>query len=80
LDPIISTSYLFIGGGKGTLCIFWYKISALGLTRKHPNHWLKVAMMNCQFCAGKMVGRVSHFGAVPLPLQPRLARTVYTSM
>ena len=24
----------------------------LGLTRKHPNHWFKVAMMNCQFCGG----------------------------
>jgi hypothetical protein len=22
-------------------------------TRNHPNHRLKVAMMNCQFCAGK---------------------------
>ena len=46
--------------------------------RKHPNHWLQVAMMNYQFCAGKIVGRVGHFGAAPLPVQPRLARTAYT--
>jgi len=36
--------------------------------------------MNCQFCAGKMAGRVGHFGAVPSPLQHRSTRTVYTSL
>jgi hypothetical protein len=60
----------------------WWKRDTLSLLvkniRKHPNHWLQVAMMNCQFCAGKMVGRVGHFGAAPLPLQPQLARTAYT--
>jgi len=85
LDPNFSThgawrSNLFIGGGRGTLCLFWCKILALGLTRKHPNHWLKVAMMNCQFCARKMVGRVGHFEAMPLPLQPRSTWMVYTSV
>jgi len=45
LDP--PSSFL-----RGTLCFFWYKLSALGSTRKHPNHRLKVAKMNCQFCAG----------------------------
>jgi hypothetical protein len=29
------------------------QILALGLTRKHPYCWLKMAMMNCQFCARK---------------------------
>jgi hypothetical protein len=85
LDPNFSTpgawrSNLFIGGRRGTLCLLRCKISALGSTRKHPNHWLKVAMMNCQFCAGKMVGRFGHFGAVPPPLQPQSARKVYTSV
>jgi hypothetical protein len=46
-------SNLFIGDRKGTLCLFWCQISALGSTRKHPNHWFKVAMMNYQFCVGK---------------------------
>jgi len=46
LDP--PSSFL-----RGTLCFFWYKLSAFGSTRKHPNHRLKVAKMNCQFCAGK---------------------------
>ena len=55
LGQIFSTpgawrSNIFIGSGRGTFCLFWCKISALGLTRKHPNHWLKVAMMNCRFC------------------------------
>jgi hypothetical protein len=43
-------SNLFIGGGRGTFCLLWCKISALGSTWKHLNHWLKIAMMNCQFC------------------------------
>jgi hypothetical protein len=29
---------------------------------------------------GKMASRVGHFGVVSLPLQPRLARKVYTSV
>ena len=64
LDPILSTlrpwkSNLFIEGRRGTFCFFWCQISALGSTPKYPNHWFKVAMMNCQFCAGKwLVGLV----------------------
>jgi len=58
LDPNLSTpgpwkSNLFIGDERGTLCLFWCQILTLGSTWKHPNHWFKVAMMNCQFCAGK---------------------------
>jgi len=85
LDPNLSTSgawrsNLFIGGGRGTLCLFLCKISSIGSTRKHPNHWFKVTMMNCQFCAGKMAGQVGHFGAVPPPLKPQSVWTVYTSV
>jgi hypothetical protein len=85
LDPNLPPSRawrsnIFIGDRRGTLCLFWCKISALGSTRNHPNHWLKVAMINCQFSAGKIAGRVGHFGAVPRPLQHRSTRTVYTSL
>jgi hypothetical protein len=67
LDQLFSSSgawksNLFIGGGRGTLCLLWCKLSTLGSTRKHLNHWFKVVMMNCQFCAGKMVGRVATLG------------------
>jgi len=54
LSPLgVCKSHLFIGGGRGTLCLFYCQISALGSTRKHSNHCFKEAMMNCQFCAGK---------------------------
>ena len=67
LDPDFSASgawksNLFIGGGRGTLCLFWCKILALGSTRKHDE--LSVLWR-------KMVGRVGHFGAVPSPLKSR---------
>jgi len=55
LDP--PSSFL-----RGTLCFFWYKLSALGSTRKHPNHRLKVAKMNCQFCAGKWLVGLATLG------------------
>jgi hypothetical protein len=51
-----------MGGGRGTFCLFWCKILALGSTRKHPNHRLKVAMMNCQFCAGKWLVGLATLG------------------
>jgi hypothetical protein len=55
-------SNLFIGDGRGTLCLFWYRISNLGSTRKNPNHWFKVAMMNCQFCAWKWLVGLATLG------------------
>jgi len=73
-------SNLFIDSGRGTLFLFWCQILAFGLTWKHPNHWFKVTMMNYQFSVGKMVGQVGLFRAVPLPLKPRSAQTVYTIM
>ena len=67
LDPNFSTSRpwksnLFIGDGKGTLCLFWYRILAIGFTWKNPNHWFKVAMMNCQFCSWKWLVRLATLG------------------
>ena len=35
---------------------------SLGSTRKHPNHWFKVAMMNCQFCEGKWLVGMATLG------------------
>ena len=55
LDP--PSSFL-----RGTLCFFWYKLSALGSTRKHPNHRLKVAKMNCQFCTGNWLVGLANLG------------------
>jgi hypothetical protein len=50
LDPNLFSSNawnppLFIGGGRGTLCLFWKKILALDSNRKDPNCWFKVVIM-----------------------------------
>ena len=64
---------------KGTFFLFQCKISALGSSRKHPNHRLKVAMMNCQFCAGKWLvglanlGRCHHLCSLNQPKRLTLA-------
>jgi len=67
LDPISSPfrlwkSNIFIDDGRGRLFLLWCQILALGSTRKHPNRWFKVAMKNCQFCAGKWLVELATLG------------------
>ena len=39
---------LFIEGGGGTFCFYWYQILALDSNWKDPNRWFKVVIMNYQ--------------------------------
>jgi hypothetical protein len=39
---------LFIGGGRGTLCLFWRQILAIDSNMKNLNCWFKGVIMVCQ--------------------------------
>jgi hypothetical protein len=55
---------LFIGGGRGTFCLYWCQIFALDLIWNDLNCWFKVVIMNCQNWMLK-VSRVGNFRAGP---------------